>query len=106
MTRMWATRRALLKAASAFASLLLAPVPFLTGQTASPTAAPTPAPTPSPSVAEGPKGLAAAARERYGKFLAPEEFKMLDEEMGRSIAAAAGCVRSASPTAKSPRRTL
>jgi len=77
MTSMTATRRTLLKSASALASLLLAPVSFLKGQTATPA----PTPTPGPSGQEGPKGLAAAARERYGKYLDPDEFKMLDEEM-------------------------
>lgn len=74
-----ATRRALLKAASVFASLLLAPASLLRGQAAVP--APTPAPTPASPAGEGPKGLAAIARERYGKFLAPEELGLLDEEM-------------------------
>ena len=76
-----ATRRALLKTATAFASLLLAPASLLRGQTAARTPTPTPTPTPASPAGEGPQGLAAIARERYGKFLAPEELALLDEEM-------------------------
>jgi hypothetical protein len=51
------------------------------GQTATPdTAPPGPAPSPTPAPPD-PKAeaLAKLARERYGKFLSPEELKMLDE---------------------------
>lgn len=80
---MGSTRRAILAAAGAVASLFAARRSL--GQTATPTAVPSPAPPPAttpttPAPAE-PGPLARAARERFGKFLAPEELKMLDDEM-------------------------
>ena len=77
------TRRAILAAAGAVASLFAARRSL--GQTATPTAAPSPGAPPAtipttPAPAE-PGPLARAARERFGKFLAPEELKMLDDEM-------------------------
>jgi hypothetical protein len=80
---MGTTRRAILSAAAAVSSLFAARRTL--GQTATPAPPPpvTPAPgappaTPAPAE---PGPLARAARERFGKFLAPEEFKMLDDEM-------------------------
>jgi hypothetical protein len=77
---MGSTRRAILSAAGAVASLFAARRTL--GQTATPAPPPatTPAPAATPAPAE-PGPLARAARERFGKFLAPEEFKMLDDEM-------------------------
>lgn len=80
---MGSTRRAILAAAGAVASLFAARRSL--GQAATPTAVPTPAPAPdttppAPAPAQ-PGPLARAARERFGKFLAPEELKMLDDEM-------------------------
>ena len=50
------------------------------GQTTTPAAPPAPAPSPTPAPPD-PKAeaLAKLARERYGKFLSPEELTMLDE---------------------------
>ena len=79
---MSSTRRAILAAAGAVASLFAARSSL--GQTAAPTAvpSPTPAPATTPAAAPAEPGpLARAARERFGKFLAPEELKMLDDEM-------------------------
>ncbi|MFN2387249.1 MAG: hypothetical protein ABR576_13355 [Thermoanaerobaculia bacterium] len=80
---MGSTRRAILSAAGAVASLFAARRTL--GQTATPAPRPPTTPAPggpptTPAPAE-PGPLARAARERFGKFLAPEELKMLDEEM-------------------------
>ena len=79
---MSSTRRAILAAVGAVASLFAARRSL--GQTAAPTAVPSPTPapgtTPTPAPAE-PGPLARAARERFGKFLSPVELKMLDDEM-------------------------
>ena len=77
---MSSTRRAILAAAGAVASLFAARRSL--GQSAVPTAAPSPTPAPATTPAPAEPGpLARAARERFGKFLAPEELKMLDDEM-------------------------
>lgn len=80
---MGSTRRAILSAAGAFASLFAARRTL--GQTATPALPPPTTPSPgAPPATPGPAepgSLARAARERFGKFLAPEEFKMLDDEM-------------------------
>lgn len=69
------TRRAILKAAGAISALAALPLP---AQTPTPAR---PAPTPAPSPDKEPGTLAKLARERYGKFLTPEEQALLDEDM-------------------------
>jgi hypothetical protein len=77
---MHSTRRALLKGASALVSLFAAK--FSAAQAAAtPTPTPNPTPATTPAAPPEPGPLARAARERFGKYLSPEELKMLDEEM-------------------------
>jgi hypothetical protein len=80
---MGSTRRAILSAAGAVASLFAARRTL--GQTATPAAPPRPTPAPGAPPATAapaePGPLARAARERFGKFLSPEELRMLDDEM-------------------------
>src|SRR5439155_9547081 len=64
------TRRALLQAAGAISALAALPLP-----------AQTPAPTPTPGPEKKPGPLAKLARERFGKFLKPEELALMDEDM-------------------------
>lgn len=72
------TRRTFLKIAGAVSALAAttAAVPV-------PLSAQTPAPprTPTPDSAKKPDALAKLARDRYGKFLAPDELSLLDEDM-------------------------
>jgi len=72
------TRRAVLKAATALGSLLLSRAAQARPAAPAPT---TPAPTAIPGPAASPGPLARAARERFGKYLTPDELVMLDEEM-------------------------
>jgi hypothetical protein len=62
------TRRAILKAAGAISALVALP---LSAQT----------PTPTPAPEKKPEGLAKLARERYGKFLTPDELALMDDDM-------------------------
>ena len=64
------TRRALLQAAGAISALAALPLP-----------AQTPGPTPTPGPEKKPGPLAKLARERFGKFLKPEELALMDEDM-------------------------
>jgi len=64
------TRRAILKAAGAISALAALPLP-----------AQTPTPTPTPAPEKKPEGLAKLARERFGKFLTPDELARMDEDM-------------------------
>jgi len=64
------TRRAILKAAGAISALAALPLP-----------AQTPTPTPTPAPEKKPEGLAKLARERFGKFLTPDELALMDEDM-------------------------
>jgi hypothetical protein len=64
------TRRAILKAAGAISALVALPLP-----------AQTPSPTPTPAPEKKPEGLAKLARERYGKFLTPDELALMDDDM-------------------------
>lgn len=79
---MGSTRRAILKGATALGSLFLSrEVRAQTAAVPVPAATPTPAPASTTPPPAEPGPLARAARERFGKYLAPEELKMLDEEM-------------------------
>jgi TAT (twin-arginine translocation) pathway signal sequence len=71
---MFKTRRAFLKTAAAASAAVALPLPAQT-----PPPATTPTPTPGPD--KKPDSLAKLARDRYGKFLAPEELPLLDEDM-------------------------
>ena len=64
------TRRAILKAAGAISALVALPLP-----------AQTPTPTPTPVPEKKPEGLAKLARERFGKFLTPDELALMDDDM-------------------------
>jgi hypothetical protein len=64
------TRRAILKAAGAISALAALPLPAQTS---------TPTPTPAPE--KKPEGLAKLARERFGKFLTPDELALMDDDM-------------------------
>jgi len=64
------TRRAILKAAGAISALAALPLP-----------AQTPTPTPTPAPEKKPEGLAKLARERFAKFLTPDELALMDEDM-------------------------
>ena len=64
------TRRAILKAAGAISALAALPLP-----------AQTPTPTPTPAPEKKPEGLAKLARERFGKFLTPDELALMDDDM-------------------------
>ena len=64
------TRRAILKAAGAISALAALPRP-----------AQTPTPTPTPAPEKKPEGLAKLARERFGKFLTPDELALMDDDM-------------------------
>jgi hypothetical protein len=64
------TRRAILKAAGAISALAALPLP-----------AQTPASTPTPVPEKKPEGLAKLARERYARFLTPEELALMDDDM-------------------------
>ena len=64
------TRRAILKAAGAISALAALPLP-----------AQTPTPTPTPAPEKKPEGLAKLARERFGKFLTPDELGLMDDDM-------------------------
>jgi TAT (twin-arginine translocation) pathway signal sequence len=66
------TRRTFLKVAAAASAAAALPLP---AQTPAPPRTPTPAPD------TGPGPLAKLARERYGKFLAPDELVLLDQDM-------------------------
>jgi len=71
------TRRLFLGTAGALAALGAA---WRRAEEVTPTRTPPPSsPTPTPSPAA--RALLELARERYGKYLEPEEIKMLDEEM-------------------------
>jgi hypothetical protein len=72
------TRRVFLSLAAAAGGLLRRSTADAspTGTPTPPPTAPTPTPTPAP-----PSALQKLARERYGKFLAPDELPMLDEEI-------------------------
>jgi hypothetical protein len=64
------TRRAILKAAGAISALAALPLP-----------AQTPTPTPTPAPEKKPEGLPKLARERFGKFLTPDELALMDDDM-------------------------
>jgi len=64
------TRRTILKAAGAISALAALPLP-----------AQTPTPTPTPAPEKKPEGLAKLARERFGKFLTPDELALMDDDM-------------------------
>ena len=64
------TRRAILKAAGAISALAALPLP-----------AQTPTPTPTPAPEKKPEGLAKLARERFGKFLTPDELALMDDDV-------------------------
>lgn len=66
------TRRAFLKVAAAASAAAALPLPAQT---------PAPPRTPTPDPAKKPDALAKLARDRYGKFLAPDELALLDEDM-------------------------
>jgi hypothetical protein len=66
------TRRAILKAAGAISALAALPLPAQT---------PTPTPTPTPAPEKKPEGLAKLARERFAKFLTPDELALMDDDM-------------------------
>ena len=69
------TRRAFLKVAGAVSALAATRAVPMPGQTTRPSPTPTPAPDKKPD------SLARLARDRYGKFLAPDELPLLDEDM-------------------------
>ncbi len=72
---MGTTRRRFLGVSGSIAAFFLQPVRAFGQASPAPSASPTPAPEAKPET------LARAAKERYGRFLTPEEQKTLDEKM-------------------------